>query len=304
MSMALSYDPVTNITTGFLGFENDPPDSGFGRILLHRLRMVGSTCGNPLLLPGLVYSLWIDALGEEHGKVAIALRREVQDRTGLMSEYLSDENLANNAMNYDAVHQTLLVQHAYLTNGIADFVNDMGTALDAALGKLKGYNMPDNGTSYDDSDVTHFIDNMHVRARAQMEHRVRMLERINMYLQVLYNLMQQQIARDTKRDTSAMKSLSLLTMVFLPATAIASVMAPFVVVDQDGSGWRMAPRFWILWVVAAPVTLIVLVMWLIWIQRIEVMERFRRWTRWRRINLSRPQQLLGSEKKPSTNGAV
>jgi hypothetical protein len=33
--------------------------------------------------------------------------------------------------------------------------------------------------------------------------------------------MQQQIARETKRDSSAMKSLSLLTMVFLPATAIA-----------------------------------------------------------------------------------
>ena len=33
--------------------------------------------------------------------------------------------------------------------------------------------------------------------------------------------MQQQIARETKRDSSAMKSISLLTMVFLPATAIA-----------------------------------------------------------------------------------
>jgi hypothetical protein len=33
--------------------------------------------------------------------------------------------------------------------------------------------------------------------------------------------MQQQIARETKRDSSAMKSISLLTMVFLPAAAIA-----------------------------------------------------------------------------------
>jgi hypothetical protein len=38
---------------------------------------------------------------------------------------------------------------------------------------------------------------------------------------LLYNLMQQHIARETKRDSSAMKSISLLTMVFLPATAIA-----------------------------------------------------------------------------------
>src|SRR5277367_5816208 len=33
--------------------------------------------------------------------------------------------------------------------------------------------------------------------------------------------MQQRIARETKRDSSAIQSLSLLTMVFLPATAIA-----------------------------------------------------------------------------------
>jgi hypothetical protein len=33
--------------------------------------------------------------------------------------------------------------------------------------------------------------------------------------------MQQEVARETKRDSSAMKSIGLLTMVFLPATAIA-----------------------------------------------------------------------------------
>jgi hypothetical protein len=38
--------------------------------------------------------------------------------------------------------------------------------------------------------------------------------------------MQQQIARETKRDSSAMKSLLLLTMVFLPTTAIAVSASP------------------------------------------------------------------------------
>lgn len=44
---------------------------------------------------------------------------------------------------------------------------------------------------------------------------------------LLYNLMQQHIARETKRDSSAMKSISLLTMVFLPATAIAVGLSHF-----------------------------------------------------------------------------
>jgi hypothetical protein len=40
--------------------------------------------------------------------------------------------------------------------------------------------------------------------------------------------MQQQISRETKRDSSAMKSISLLTMVFLPATAIAVSFSYFM----------------------------------------------------------------------------
>jgi hypothetical protein len=40
--------------------------------------------------------------------------------------------------------------------------------------------------------------------------------------------MQQQIARETKRDSSAMKSISLLTMIFLPATAIAVSFSYFM----------------------------------------------------------------------------
>jgi hypothetical protein len=279
MSMVLSHDPKTNTTSGFLGFQNDPPNSGFGAMLLSRLTNTGSSCGNPLLLPALTYSLWIDALSQENSSVAVALRREVQDRTGLMDEYLSSQRLTDDPLNYDAVHRTLLVQHAYLTNGIADYVSGFGSALDTVLATLDATCTALPDSHYDDSDVVPFIQDMHVRAKTQMEHRARMLERITMYLQVLYNLMQQQIAQDTKRDTSAMKSLSLLTMVFLPATAIASVMAPFVVVAKDGSGWRMAGQFWTLWVVAAPVTLLVLITWFCWIQRVQVRKRMEIWLR-------------------------
>jgi cytochrome b561 len=97
--------------------------------------------------------------------------------------------------------------------------------------------------------------------------------------------MQQQIARETKRDSSALKSISLLTMVFLPATAIAvnrasalasllitskTVMAPFISISSDNKV-IMTSQFWIFWVVAGPVTLLVIVLWVSWIQRSEIM---------------------------------
>ncbi len=44
---------------------------------------------------------------------------------------------------------------------------------------------------------------------------------VRILLDKFYNLMQQGIALETKRNSSAMKSIAMLTMVFLPATAVA-----------------------------------------------------------------------------------
>jgi len=188
MAMALSYDPLTNTTNGFLGFQNDPPESGFGRLLLTRLKDTATSSGNPLLLPALMYGLWIDALSQENSSVAVTLRREVQDKTGLMDEYLSHNILTDDPLNYDAVHRTLLVQHAYLTNGIADYVSRLGTALQNALDRLAPFCQVIKDSRYDSSDVQDFIEDMNVRAEIQMEHRARMLDRISMYLQVVSSL--------------------------------------------------------------------------------------------------------------------
>ena len=78
-------------------------------------------------------------------------------------------------------------------------------------------------TPYTAFYVSQFVALTTARANAELQTRARILSRIDMYLSVLYNLMQQQIARDTKRDSSSLKSIALLTMVFLPATAIATI---------------------------------------------------------------------------------
>lgn len=64
-------------------------------------------------------------------------------------------------------------------------------------------------------------ESIEAQALAEWQHQARMLQRLELYVQVLYILMQQNIARETKRDSSGMKSISLLAMIFLPATAIA-----------------------------------------------------------------------------------
>jgi flagellar biosynthesis/type III secretory pathway M-ring protein FliF/YscJ len=93
------------------------------------------------------------------------------------------------------------------------------------------------------------------------------------------------IAVSSKRDSSAMKSLALLTMVFLPGTAVAvraynrlvavtDIEQSFFAmlffnetVDVTGNAFlETRPQFWIYWVVTIPLTLSVLGLWIIWLR--------------------------------------
>jgi hypothetical protein len=94
------------------------------------------------------------------------------------------------------------------------------------------------------------------------------------------------IAISSKRDSSAMKTIALLTMVFLPGTAIAvrthknirwlianikqSFFAmPFFdfTVDVDGhSVVQTRPQFWMYWVITIPLTFSVLGLWVVWLR--------------------------------------
>ena len=184
MTMVLSYNPESNITTGFLGYQSSGPDAGLGRHLITMLKHLGSRAYNPMLLPALSYSLWIDALNDEHGSVALALR-SVQDQTGLMEDYLHQTRIAEDVVNFDAVHRTLIVHHAFLTNGIADFVVSLGPAILQALEKVDSFCAALPNCRYDGTEVAAFVEHMRMRANTELQHRQRMLDRIDMYIQVV-----------------------------------------------------------------------------------------------------------------------
>lgn len=95
-------------------------------------------------------------------------------------------------MNYDSVHQSIILQHAYLTNGIADFVKVLGPALTSGLDKLETHlgrksTQPVQPPSfvYDAFDIRQYVGHIRARADAELQQRQRMLDRIDMYLQVV-----------------------------------------------------------------------------------------------------------------------
>lgn len=63
-------------------------------------------------------------------------------------------------------------------------------------------------------------------------------------------------------DSVAMKTLALVTAIFLPATFIATLFSMSMFDWQAGSGSAVvSPEFWIFWVVSVPLSLAVLAAW-------------------------------------------
>ncbi|KAI0387365.1 hypothetical protein F5Y04DRAFT_240042 [Hypomontagnella monticulosa] len=64
------------------------------------------------------------------------------------------------------------------------------------------------------------------------------------------------IARDTRRDSAAMKSIAILTMIFLPATFTATYFSTPAMVELGASQA-------LYWIVTAPLTLVVVFIWMV-----------------------------------------
>ena len=101
-----------------------------------------------------------------------------------------------------------------------------------------------------------------------------------------------QARRDVKitlRDSAQMKAIAILTMIFLPSTALAVrlsclqcfiglvstdghktifSMSSFFEVDDDGN-LKVLPNFWVFWAISVPITLGVLSSYYLWIRHID-----------------------------------
>jgi hypothetical protein len=71
----------------------------------------------------------------------------------------------------------------------------------------------------------------------------------------------------SQRDTSAMKTVAMVTMAFLPGTFVASFFAmPMLNWDATAYSEIVSPRFWIYWMVTVPLTMAVFAVW--WVLQI------------------------------------
>lgn len=93
------------------------------------------------------------------------------------------------------------------------------------------------------------------------------------------------LASASKEDSTAMKTLAAVTVVFLPGTFVASFFA------MPLFEWNAVGHFWVYWAVTVPLTFLTLVVWVLWTRRQarvhRVLERRAREELWADIEIKR-----------------
>ena len=80
------------------------------------------------------------------------------------------------------------------------------------------------------------------------------------------------IAVDGRRDSTAMKTIAILGIVFLPGTFMATLFSSDMFdwgddETDDKHSLTVSRKMWIYWVVTVPLTVMTLLMWMLWTRR-------------------------------------
>ncbi|KAI1466992.1 uncharacterized protein F4812DRAFT_430692 [Daldinia caldariorum] len=278
----LSYSYKTRITSGFVkGTES----SDIVKSLKH-LAFCRAEVGHPLLLPIIILSHDLSAKGDKRQRDARDWLRRLENAITMRNEIDAAEVYSD--FDVDGINRDLVECHSQVLWKRPQAYQEIIKEIKEAMRKFMQYE-PEGGQT---EEIRALHDNMLSRLDfyrvklTGMEHYIHTtLERLHIQRQALYNIMaqkesklnleiasqQRRVAHATKRDGTAMKTLSLLGAVFLPGTFMASVFSMTFFnfkVGSDSGGdsgeSEVSSELWVYFAVTVPLTfLIVLVWWII-----------------------------------------
>ena len=188
---ALSYNPRTSTTTGFVGLQlaHNRGTNLALHSLFEALEDVSDEATNPLLVPTVLYGRWVTILGAEHRYV---FDRIGQDLRPLMKEAGIDyegssgeEDHEPNQEKYEQMVRVIIGQIRYLTSTTASFVSRSGPAIFAALDSVKDFRARYGIDVEDHDDLRSYVDHLNMRVDIEQQHRERLISRLDIYLQVV-----------------------------------------------------------------------------------------------------------------------
>lgn len=300
--MMLSYSFTTRITTGFL---KGTPSADLENTISH-LKQCAHQIGHPLLLPIIIFSHDLSPVSDVKQRDArdwlrrlenaVSLRNEVEEH----EQYFQDGLIEVDSLNRDLVechgHVLWKRPQAYLAiakemdNSLEKFwgkwlLQDEANALDQRKALRKLHRTMHSRVDFYKVKLTGMENYIHItleRLKVQRE-AVSFYDGRDMksaYTSQLYNIMsqrearlnleiageQRRIAHASKRDSTAMKTLSLMGALFLPGTYLASVFSMTFFNFQPGSSPVVSVELWIYFAVTVPITFLIVGAWM-WMDR-------------------------------------
>ncbi|KAM0483200.1 hypothetical protein ACHAPX_002649 [Trichoderma viride] len=288
--MLLSYAFKTGITTGFM---KGTPSSDIIQALKH-LRECYGQVGHPMLLPTIILSHDLSPANDQKQRDARDWLRRLENAVSLRDEVEPEEQyFQDGILSIDGLNRDLVECHSHVMwkrpQAYFALVREMELSMERF--KVLWYDWKKDFLT--DEEIAHrkTIDQLHRSMIARMEfYRVKLrglenyihttLERLKVQREALYNIMsqrearlnleiageQRRIAHASKRDSTAMKTISLMGALFLPGTFLASVFSMTFFNFQSGADPVISNWLWVYFIITVPLTVLIVGSW-IWYDR-------------------------------------
>ncbi|KAI9707443.1 MAG: hypothetical protein M1836_000404 [Candelina mexicana] len=274
-------DPI-NPTNGTISYEMT---FDIDMALQYLLSSTAHAC-HPFLVPLVV--LDVRMRGISMGMFGTKTRMLNLDRAvGMVDLPVSDPNYSAKNLDYDELNRELVNINSILLDGVLDSNGLMYDSVVAAFNKVENALSKSRLIWEEESQPLRLrIDLLEDRIKTlKLEHN-RYASKLQLQSSVLYNLIAQRdnrlnisvaadsrrIAAASKRDSSAMKTISVMTVVFLPGTYIATIFG-MDFFDVGVSSVATKGSFWVYWAITVPLTLLVMLLWLLWLRRKQLYHR-------------------------------
>ncbi|KAJ1335126.1 hypothetical protein MN608_01861 [Microdochium nivale] len=279
----LSYEFKTGITTGYVkGTES----SDIVVALEHLINCQGDV-GHPMLLPMIIMAHDLSTKIDSRQREARHWLRRLENAITLRDEVVDSDVYTD--FDVDVVNRDLVECHSQVLwkrpQAYREIIKDMEAAMAKFDAKIVGSHRSKSLVALHHNMLSR-LDFYRVKLTS-MEHYIHTtLERLTIQRQALYNIMaqresklnlemaaqQRRLAHASKRDSTAMKALSLLGAMFLPGTFVASLLSmsffDFNVgpnygpdADTSGQGADVSREVWIYFVITVPLTLLIVGTW-------------------------------------------
>ncbi|KAK7749321.1 hypothetical protein SLS62_008290 [Diatrype stigma] len=276
----LSYSFASGVTTGYVKgtSSSDINDS------LEHLKACRAEAGHPLLLPVIILSHDLSETSDVRQRSARDWLRRLENAITMRDEI--DRSEVYTDFDVDGINRDLVECHSQVLwkrpQAYQEIVKDFRAALKLYEDRVRPERFARVLRALHGS-VQARLDFYRAKL-AGMEHYAHTtLERLHIQRQALYNIMaqkesklnlemaaqQRRLAHASKRDSTAMKTLSLLGAVFLPGTFLASVFSmTFFDFGPDDSGndppnagATVSKFVWIYFVITIPLTVLIVGSW-------------------------------------------